>query len=87
MDGYLGIDVSKDGLAVMLVRDQRHEAQHFTNSEPGFAKLHNWVKGRLEPPAVHACLEATGPYSEAIAEFVYRHGYRVSVVNPARIKG
>jgi transposase len=87
MDGYLGIDVSKDGLDVMLVRDQRHEAQHFPNSEPGFAKLHGWLKRRLDPSAVHACLEATGPYSEAIAEFLYGHSYRVSVVNPARIKG
>jgi transposase len=43
MDGYLGIDVSKDGLDVELVREQRHEAQHFPNNEPGFAKLHRWA--------------------------------------------
>ncbi len=84
---YLGIDVSKDGLDVEFVRDQGHEAQHFPNSAPGFAKLHNWVKRRLDPTTVHACLEATGPYSEAIAEFLYGQGYRVSVLNPARIKG
>ena len=87
MDGYLGIDVGKDGLDVELVRDRQHEAQYFTNSEPGFAKLHSWVKRRLDPRVVHACLEATGPYSEAIAEFLYAQGYPVSVVNPARIKG
>ncbi len=87
MNGYLGIDVSKDGLDVEFVRDQGHEAQHFPNSAPGFAKLHNWVKRRLDPTAVHVCLEATGPYSEAVAEFLYGQGYRVSVVNPARIKG
>jgi transposase len=87
MNGYLGIDVSKDGLDVMLVREQRHEAQHFTNSELGFAKLHSWVKRRVDPRAVHACLEATGPYSEAIAAFLHAQEYRVSVVNPARIKG
>ena len=87
MDGYLGIDVSKDRLDVLLKRDAQHETQHVTNTPTGFAKLHGWVKWRAEPSVVHVCLEATGPYSEAIAEFLYAHGYRVSVVNPARIKG
>jgi len=35
---------------------------------------------------VHACLEATGVYGEAVAEFLYEKGHRVSVVNPLRIK-
>jgi transposase len=35
---------------------------------------------------VHACLEATGTYSEMVAEFLYEHGHRVSVVNPSRIE-
>ena len=34
----------------------------------------------------HACLEATGQYGEAVAEYLYECGYQVSVVNPARIK-
>jgi transposase len=32
-------------------------------------------------------LEATGAYSEAVAEFLHGRGHRVSVVNPLRIKG
>jgi transposase len=32
-------------------------------------------------------LEATGAYGEALAEYLYQAGYRLSVVNPARIKG
>ena len=31
-------------------------------------------------------MEATGHYSEPIAEFLYNAGYRVSVVNPFPIK-
>ena len=34
----------------------------------------------------HACLEATGQYGEAVAEYLFECGHQVSVVNPARIK-
>jgi transposase len=37
--------------------------------------------------ALHACLEATGYYGDDVAQFLHEAGYRVSVVNPARIKG
>ena len=33
------------------------------------------------------CLETTGRYGEAVAEALYAAGFRVSVVNPARIRG
>jgi transposase len=36
---------------------------------------------------LHACLEATGSYSDAVAVFLHEQGYRVSIVNPLRIKG
>ena len=29
------------------------------------------------------CLEATGSYSDALAHFLYAHGYALSVLNPA----
>ena len=32
------------------------------------------------------CLEATGLYGDGVAEFLHQQGYRVSVVNPSRIK-
>jgi transposase len=35
---------------------------------------------------LHACMEATGTYWEAVAEYLVDAGYRVSVVNPAQIK-
>ncbi|HQZ82141.1 MAG TPA: IS110 family transposase [Pyrinomonadaceae bacterium] len=51
----------------------------------GFKLLQGWLAS-LKIEQVHACLEATGPYGEAVAEFLYEHGHRVSVVNPLRIK-
>jgi transposase len=48
--------------------------------------LLKWLKKR-QAQGSHACLEATGQYGEALAQTLYEHGYPVSVVNPARIKG
>lgn len=44
-----------------------------------------WLKekGSLQ---VHACLEATGIYSEDLANFLYENNFLISVVNPMRIK-
>lgn len=36
---------------------------------------------------VHARLEATSTYGEAMAAYLHEQGHRVSVVNPSRIKG
>lgn len=87
MDGYVGIDVSKGRLDVLLVRDEKREGQQFTNTPTGFGKLHQWLSRRLKVEQVQVCLEATGPYGEAVATYLYEQGYRLSVVNPARIKG
>ncbi len=87
MDGYVGIDVSKGRLDVLLVRESKREGQQFTNTPTGHEKLHRWLERRLKAEPVHVCLEATGSYGEAVAEYLYAQGYTVSVVNPARIKG
>jgi len=85
MQGYVGIDVSKERLDVMLLRDGQREAQHFTNTSTGFAKLHSWLGRRLTVEAVQVCLEATGQYSQGVADFLFEQGYWVSLVNPSRI--
>src|SRR5262249_16654936 len=79
-------DVSKAGLDVLLLKHDKGEGQHFTNTPTGYAKLDQWLRRRGEPGRLHVCLEATGHYSQAVATFLVEAGYRVSVVNPARIK-
>jgi len=44
-----------------------------------------WL-ARQRTGTVHACLEATARYGEALARFLIEGGHRVSVVNPKRIK-
>jgi transposase len=81
----LGIDVSKRTLDVALIFDNRTLCRQFKNSTDGFKSLADWLAA-LKIARVHACLEATGIYGEAIALFLHESGHLVSVVNPLRIK-
>jgi transposase len=82
----LGIDVSKRTLDVALIFGARTLCKQFKNSTDGFRSLADWLAS-LEIKQVHACLEATGIYGEAVALFLHECGHLVSVVNPLRIKG
>ena len=82
----LGIDVSKKTLDAALIFDNRIVNKQFQNSSEGFKLLSAWLAS-LQITRVHACLEATGVYGEAVALFLHEQGHRVSVVNPLRIKG
>jgi transposase len=85
MQSILGIDVSKDSLDVDLVNNGRQIQQVMSNNSVGHQHLQNWLVAQ-GAGQVHACLEATGKYGEAVAEYLYERGHQVSVVNPARIK-
>lgn len=82
----LGIDISKSKFDVALLRDDgklRHKV--FPNTPEGYQQLSAWlVKYRVQ--LVHACLEATGTYSEALAVYLHSTGHIVSIVNPVVIK-
>lgn len=81
----LGIDVAKKKLDVALMFNSKTLTRKFDNTTAGFKLLAGWLAS-LHIERVHACLEATGPYSEAVAEFLHERGHQVSVVNPLRIK-
>ena len=82
----LGIDVSKKKLDVVLLLDNKTLTKKFDNTEKGFRLLAGWLRS-LHLEQVHACLEATGSYSDAAAEFLFEKGHQVSIVNPLQIKG
>lgn len=83
---HVGIDVSKAHLDVAVaVAGKRVEQAQFANTPEGWRKLHHYVQKRAGKGAA-VCLEATGSYGEEVAEYLYRQGYAVRVVNPARIK-
>lgn len=80
----LGVDISKDSFHVELSINHKLRHRRFTNRKEGFAELCAWLLKHKASP-VHACLEATGPYSEALALDLHEQGHTVSVVNPAQI--
>ena len=86
MSHILGIDVSKAKLDVALRRpDGTLRSKVVENTPAGFGVLSAWLAAH-GVDAVHACLEATGTYWEAVAQYLADAGHTVSVVNPAQIK-
>jgi transposase len=82
----LGIDVSKLKFDVALLRERgKFKHRIFANTAAGFAQLSAWLE-RQQTGRVHACLEATGAYSDSLATYLHEQGHLVSVVNPAQIK-
>src|SRR5215469_15626220 len=84
---FVGLDVSKDSLdACLLLPGGKQRQAAFANDPAGFAALLAWADRHAGGHALHFCLEATGPYSEAPAVALADAGRLVSVANPARVK-
>jgi transposase len=84
----LGIDISKDKFDVCLraaAADGPRHAHTFPNHAKGFKALNAWL-GKLSLGQLHACLEATSRYGDALALHLHQHGHTVSLVNPRRTR-
>lgn len=87
----LGIDIAKDkfdvNLRLLEACDSRWEAT-FSNNPKGFKALQQWLvqNGPGSSRQVHACLESTSRYGDALAQFLHQEGYQVSLVNPRRTR-
>lgn len=88
----VGIDVAHKELVVSLGNmDEEAESniyayKAFSNSEKGFMALVLWVKKHtLEGPSLRYVMEATGVYHEALAYFLSKNGYVISIVMPNKI--
>jgi transposase len=82
----LGIDIAKLKFNVCLIKqDGKLKHKVFPNTSTGLEQLRDWLS-KQGVRSVHACLEATGTYGEALALFLHQAGHAVSVINPAAIK-
>ncbi len=81
----LGIDVGKHEMHAVLLQNDRATSKSVPNSAAGFKQLQSWLRNR-KVDRVHACLEATGGWSEDLALALHEAGHIVSLVNPMRIK-
>ena len=72
---FLGIDISKKDFHVVLLKEERgSKPKKFTNDTAGFENLNKWLK-KSGVEELHACMEATSIYGDALAEFLYEAGY------------
>tara|TARA_B100002019_G_scaffold181930_1_gene157040 strand:- start:195 stop:1196 length:1002 start_codon:yes stop_codon:yes gene_type:complete len=83
----VGIDVSKKKLDVCVAVGDKIKTRVLKNTAAGHAELDLWLAQRDLPVDAPIVLEATGPYSEAVAIALSDAGWAISVVNPARITG
>jgi transposase len=82
----LGIDIAKLKFNACLINSQgklKHKV--FPNTATGFEQLAVWLS-KQQVERIHACLEATGTYGEALSLFLHQAGHTVSVINPAAVK-
>lgn len=87
----IGIDVSKGKLHSSLLIDQHQKKtkdKASDNTPAGFHSLLEWAcrHGKCEAAELHFIMEATGVYHEALADFLFESGCKVSVVNPFPVK-
>ena len=85
----LGIDVGKASLELALREGEKTVAKTtVSNDSDGHETLLDWLQDRgANSEKTCVCMEASGDFEKAIAQRLYEKDYRVSVVNPRRIKG
>ena len=83
----VGIDVSKKKLDICLAIGNKLKTKVLSNTATGHAELVRWLADKQLAANTPIVLEATGPYSEAVAIVLVDAGLAVSVVNPARVSG
>ena len=87
----IGIDVSKDKLDCLWLRDLatgKAKSKVVPNQPCGYQALLAWAEKSVGCPVAELwfVMEATGVYHEALAATLTRAGAQVAVVNPARIR-
>jgi len=89
----LGVDVSKDNLAVCLCRLTVNLAKEFedsfevSNDISGFKKLIRWLDTQVaEREDLWVVMESTGVYHEGFVYYLYEAGFNVSVMQSGRVK-
>ena len=86
MELFVGLDVSKSTHDARILSAGKEAHQKISNTKDGFEELWNTLQKR-DFSTLYVCLEATGLYWEALAEFLHEKGAIVFVVNARRIKG
>lgn len=77
---FIGIDISKLTFDAAYFINSRYIHKQFSNNTKGFEAFFLWMN--KDEKEVYTCLEATGIYSFALAQFLSQQKIKVMVVNP-----
>lgn len=85
MTTVVGIDIAKHtfDIATLQSNGKHRTKAKLPNDPKGFELLQEWLLKHAEPQA-WIVMEATGIYHEALAEWLFKQGYRICVLNPAQ---
>jgi transposase len=81
----IGFDISEDKLDIAARINNRKIHKVFANTARGRNDLHRWLKS-ADIAQVELYMEATGRYWEALANWAYKLGWQIFVINPRRIR-
>lgn len=84
----VGVDCAGEsfvGCRYRIAARRQEAAQDFANQADGFEEFDAWMRRHLEVAKTLVCIEHTGVYSEALAYYLYEHGYDVTLVSPYKI--
>ena len=80
----IGIDVSKEKLDISIYNGEEHVLDSIENTSKNIQKYLDQWEDRKEN--LHFVIEATGIYHLKLADLLYDNDFKVSVVNPLKIK-
>lgn len=84
---FLGIDIGKTDLFCYIIGNNQPYSERFDNTPAGIALLIKWLSKTAPPEQLHACLEQTGCYGNAIATALYALPLAgLYLVNPRQVK-
>lgn len=81
MRNAAGLDISKDTIDAAVVIGDSVQTKKYSNDETGIQQLETWLQTFEDLPV---CMEATGNYYEAVADYLAER-HTVYVVNPLKI--
>ena len=81
----IGIDIAKLTFVGAVKVGDDTTTHEFNNTTEGFADFHQWV-ATFGLTNTHYCMESTGKYGFALAEYLFTQNEKVSMVNPYKIK-
>ena len=81
---FVGIDVSKKELSISMIVNNKSYYCSVVNNKDGFKEFAKWLRS-YKVDKVIACMESTGIYGIAFANYLFKQNHQVSIVNPACI--